>query len=78
MKPGPKGSTYKLVYGTFENLTFDARLTKLNEKEELMGYNAKLERNTLNQKNKLKTNVLEKWKDVIPINFQFDLKEVWQ
>ncbi len=32
----------------------------------------------LNRKNKLKTNVFEKWKDQIPINFKIDLKEVWQ
>lgn len=78
MKPGPKGSTYKLFYGTFENLTFDPRLSKLNQKEDLMGYNANLGRNMLNRKNKLKTNVFEKWKALIPINFKIDLKEVWQ
>jgi hypothetical protein len=78
MKPGPKGSTYKLFYRTFENLTFDPRLRKLNEKEELMGYNANLGRNMLNPKKKLKTNVFEKWKDLIPINFKIDLKEVSQ
>jgi hypothetical protein len=43
-----------LFYRTFENLTFDPRLRKLNEKEELMGYDAKLGRNMLNPKKNLK------------------------